>query len=147
MPLNAIYSSANSKISIPGQPPRYPDNPQWYECDKIFNDEAENHLRIRKDRIKRGNAPSWENHISYYEVAIPKEFGAHWRIIRNRRYHSDYRRASANHDITLTDFYSKYHRFIMLFLDWSKWLWNVEDVESFDWKEIQNFNKVITKST
>lgn len=80
------------------------------------------------------------------EVIVPESFGKHWRFVRNRRNHASERRFTGE-DITLSDFYEKYHRFIYLFYEEAQWVWIVEDVESYDWGDIEKFNSIVrTKS-
>lgn len=125
---------------------RYPKKPNYDQLDRIFTEEAERYLHLRRQRIDKGYAPSWENARSHYEVIVPESFGKHWRFVRNRRNHASERRFTGE-DITLSDFYEKYHRFIYLFYEEPQWLWIVEDVESYDWGDIEKFNSIVrTKS-
>lgn len=65
------------------------------ECDRILQAEAEKLMRIRRERILTGDAPRWENHVSYYESPVPSDFACDFRQARNRVAHADYRRAGA----------------------------------------------------
>jgi hypothetical protein len=121
---------------------RYPKKPSHDQLDKIFTELAENYLHLRRQRIDKGDAPSWENARSYYEVTVPESFGKHWRFVRNRRNHASERRFTGE-DISLSDFYEIYHQFIYLFYDEPQWLWSVEDVESYDWGDIERFNSIV----
>lgn len=107
--------------------------------DIFINNEVSKLLKIRRERILRGDAPAWENHISYYEVEVPEEFGRYFRTVRNLRSHADPSRASFN----LAEFYKKYHRFIILLYEEPQWLWNIENVKEYDWLEIEMFSKVL----
>jgi len=121
---------------------RHPKKPNWEQLDAILNEAAENYLALRRQRIDKGYAPSWENARSHYEVKVPESFGKHWRYIRNRRNHASEQRYTGK-DITVSDFYEKYHRFIYLFYTEPQWVWIIEDVETYDWGDIERFNSII----
>src|SRR3546814_9248050 len=52
--------------------------------DNIINSEVEKLLRNKRHAIQNGYAPKWENHISVYQMEVPKEFARDFRQIRNR---------------------------------------------------------------
>jgi len=110
------------------------------EVDSILNKEVQRILKIRRERILRGNAEPHENHISSYEVEVPEEFGSQFRSVRNIRSHAMSDRSTYN----LADFYLKYHRFIYLLFVEPQWLWNIEKFPEHDWHAIEEFSKVIT---
>ncbi len=113
--------------------------------DIIFNEEVEKLIRNRKLRIKRGiNDNLAGNRIDYYDCKVPESFGEHFRFIRNRTSHTDFKRASGQHDISLKDFFLNYHKFILILHDECRWLWQVDD-NTFDWKDIDNFASEILK--
>ncbi len=56
----------------------------YRNLDHIFNAEVRKLLLNRIHAIENGYAPSWENHISVYQVDVPEEFGMQFRQIRNR---------------------------------------------------------------
>jgi hypothetical protein len=112
--------------------------------DRTFNGEIEKALRRRVDAIERGTAPSWENQIAVYLVNVPEEFGTQFRKIRNRTAHASHRRSVPGAELSLFEFYEKYHLFIYLLYVDGKWLWSVDDVESRDWKAIEEFDLAIS---
>lgn len=77
---------------------------------------------------------------------MPTEFATHFRQTRNRIAHADARRAGGNGEVTLPEFYRKYHRYIYLLYEEAEWLWKV-DPESFDWGEIEAFDLAVHKET
>ena len=97
----------------------------------------------RVDAIKNGRAPAWENHISTYQVDVPLEFGAQFRRIRNRTAHASTKRSDPGTDLSLAKFYELYHLFVYLLYYSAQWLWSVKDVETFDWKAIEEFDLAI----
>lgn len=112
--------------------------------DIIFNDELQKLCRNRKARFLRGHEDPFTRDAKYYDQAIPKEFGSHFRLIRNLRNHTDYRRAS-NESISLKDFFNSYHKFILILYVECLWTWQI-DVNTYDWKEIDDFaSKILEK--
>jgi hypothetical protein len=109
--------------------------------DLFINDEVRKLLKIKRDRILRGDAPSWENHISYYEVELPAEFAYNFRTVRNLRSHADSLRASFD----LSEFFKKYHKFVHLLYEEPHWLWSRENVKEYDWLQIERFAKTLSE--
>lgn len=119
---------------------RFPKKVYGAGVDSILNREVGKLLNIRRERILRGDAEPHENHISYYEVEVPEEFGAQFRAVRNIRSHA----MSERSNFDLANFYLKYHRFIyLLFVD-PQWLWNIEQFPEHNWHAIEEFSKAIT---
>ena len=119
------------------------ENIQSSVLDKIFNNEATKLLKNRVDAIKGGYAPSWENHISVYQVEVPAEFGTQFRKIRNRTAHASTKRSSPGEELSLGQFYENYHRFVYLLYYSAQWLWTVKDIEAHDWKAIEEFDLAV----
>lgn len=118
-------------------------SPKSDVSDKIINSEVEKLLRNKRHAIENGYAPEWENHISAYQVEVPKEFSRDFRRIRNRTAHADLRRALPENDLTMGEFYRRYHGFVYILYAQPHWLWTVEDVEEFDWKAIEEFELAV----
>jgi len=112
--------------------------------DLILNNELNKLLRNRKNRIINGFKDSLGKTIGFYNKEVPINFALHFRFIRNRRNHSDYRRASDNHDISLKDFFNLYHIYVLVMYDETKWLWKV-DIEKYEWNGIEEFATEILK--
>ena len=112
--------------------------------DGILTLEMEKLMRNRKNRILNGLGDDLGHRIEFYECELPKGFGKHFRMIRNRRNHTDYRRASNDFDISLKEFYKQYHKFILIMYHESGWLWKVDE-EKYDWKAIDDFATEIIK--
>lgn len=112
--------------------------------DIIFNEEVEKLFRNRKNRIQNGYKDDLGHRIEFYNCDIPKNFGTHFRYIRNRRNHTDYKRASNEFNISLKDFFEKYHKFILVLYYECIWLWKVDE-NQFDWKAIDDFASEILK--
>jgi hypothetical protein len=107
--------------------------------DAILNAEVKKLLKIRRERIIRGDAPRYENHVSCYEVEVPDEFGSMFRSVRNIRSHAIAERS----DFDLAAFYLRYHQFVFLLFEEPQWLWNVEKFPEHDWFAIEKFSKAI----
>lgn len=112
------------------------------EIDKLMKFEAEKMLNIFKILIDIGKAPDWVNERSYYEDEVPDEFGLHFRSIRNNVAHVDVRRIDGGNRITLTDFFKKYHKYIMLLYNNGREWWSLEGEEGLDLGDITSFNKL-----
>jgi hypothetical protein len=107
--------------------------------DSLFTLEAEKLMKNRRNAIKKGYAPEYENHISYYQEAVPTDFGKDFRDVRNNTSHTDYRRAGGNR-IGLMDFYRKHHKYVYLLYYSALFAWSrrthqnhkIEHIEEFD---------------
>jgi hypothetical protein len=83
-------------------------------------------------------APSWENHISVYQVEVPKEFGKRFRIIRNNTAHVNIKRAMP--EFTLAQFYEEYHSFVYLLYEAGMTYWNTQNIEEHNLQSIEEFD-------
>jgi len=115
-------------------------NIPFAERDRVLQDETVKLMGHRAARIRRGDAPNWENPPAYYETPVPQLFAEHFRAVRNRNAHSDHRRSLSEPGISLADFYRQYHRYVLLLFEEAHRLWDIKDVESFEWGEIAAFN-------
>jgi hypothetical protein len=107
---------------------------------RIFNTEVRKLLNNRVHAIENGYAPSWENHISVYQVDVPEEFGTQFRRIRNRTAHVSIKKARPNTELPLAEFYDQYHKFVYLLYSSAQWMWTTKDIEAQDWKSIEEFD-------
>ncbi|CAM4332958.1 hypothetical protein [Flavobacterium terrigena] len=112
--------------------------------DIILNNELKQLLRNRKNRIIKGFEDNLGETIDFYDRRFPEEFAKHFRYIRNRRNHSDFKRASDNHDISLKEFFKLYHKYLLIMYYETKWIWDV-DIEKYEWNGIQEFATEILK--
>ncbi|MEG0916009.1 MAG: hypothetical protein RSF68_03245 [Myroides sp.] len=120
------------------------DMKEYEKHDIILNNELKKLVRNRKDRIVNGFKDNLTMTIDFYNLKFPEKFAEHFRYIRNRRNHTDFRRASDNHDISLKDFFKLYHSYILIMYHETKWLWNV-DIEKYEWNGIEEFATEILK--
>jgi hypothetical protein len=116
----------------------------YEKFDKFLNYELIKLLRNRKNRLLNGLEDNLAMRIEFYNEKFPEKFAEHFRYIRNRRNHTNYKRASDNHDISLKDFFKLYHGYILILYTESRWLWEV-DVEKYEWNGIQEFAIEILK--
>jgi hypothetical protein len=116
----------------------------YEKFDKFLNYELIKLLRNRKNRLLNGLEDNLAMRIEFYNEKFPEKFAEHFRCIRNRRNHTNYKRASDNHDISLKDFFKLYHGYILILYTESRWLWEV-DVEKYEWNGIQEFAIEILK--
>lgn len=99
-------------------------------------------LTNRREAIKNGTAPSWENHISAYPEKIPPDFAKDFRRYRNKIIgHVSHERST----LSLSEFYERYHMYLyMLYYD-CRGFWGLRDQEFPDLKEITDFSILIEK--
>ena len=115
--------------------------------DLLLIGDAHRVVKARIDRISQGRAPSWENHISYYEVLlpIPEKFGEDFRTYRNKvSGHASFERIS---ELNLTKFYKKYHPYLYLLYRDVGEMWG-RDLEEFPClKDVTSFFETIANGT
>jgi hypothetical protein len=92
------------------------------DADQLFTALIERYLARRRNLIQRGLAPKSENDLSYYEIPAPKEFAAQFRRIRNANSHVSIHRIQSERDWSLTDFYDRCHRLVMILYQ-DAWTW------------------------
>jgi hypothetical protein len=114
--------------------------------DKIMNAEVQRLLNMRVNAIERGDASESENHISYYQIDVHSSFATQFRRIRNRTAHAITKRAVPGTDLSLSQFYKDFHRFIYLLYSAPQWLWLVKDVEAHNWQAIEEFDLAVNAS-
>lgn len=95
------------------------------------------------DAINNGTAPSWVNDIGYYDAKVPEDFAKDFREYRNKAIgHVAHERASM---LSLSEFYSKYHKFLYyIYRDSIHW-WGKRSEEFPDLKEITEFSVMLGK--
>lgn len=92
------------------------------DLDKLLTALVERYLARRVDAIRLGCAPVWENDASVYQVAVPRKFAEQFRRMRNAHSHVSVHRIQSARDWSLTEFYDRCHRFvIVLFHDAHSW--------------------------
>lgn len=111
---------------------------QHKKHDIILNNELRKLLENRKKRIMNGFEDNLAKTLDFYNEQFPEKFAEHFRFMRNRRNHSDYKRASDNHDISLKDFFKHYHSYVLIMYQEAKWIWKV-DIEKYQWNCIEEF--------
>ncbi len=112
--------------------------------DKFLNYELKKLLRNRKNRMLNGLEDTLAMRMEFYNEKFPEKFAEHFRYIRNRRNHTDYKRASDDHEISLKVFFKLYHGYILILYTEARFLWEV-DVEKYEWNSIQEFAIEILK--
>lgn len=93
-----------------------------------------------RDAIERGSAPSWVNHINYYDITIPGSFSTDFRQYRNKvSGHVAHERIS---ELSLSEFYQKYHKYLVeLYFD-AQYMWGKRPDNFPDLKEITDFSVI-----
>ena len=52
-------------------------------------------------------------------------------------------RASPDNQLTMGEFYKRYHSFVYILYAQPHWLWTAKDIETFDWKAIEEFDLAV----
>lgn len=112
--------------------------------EKLITHSTEKVLKNRIYCIEKGIAPSYWNDISYYKnlLPVPAEFAKSLRTIRNKSNgHVSYQRAN---EIDLTDFYEKFHPYLILLFFDNGYFWGATYDQIPDLGKITNFMKAIS---
>ena len=108
----------------------------YLKAERYLAGHAQRLLTNRREAIINGTAPSWENALSAYPETVPASFAADFRHCRNKALgHVDHERAQ----LSLSEFYVKYHLFLyLLYYDVMSW-WGRQGDELPDLQEITDF--------
>ena len=86
---------------------------------------------------------------SFPEVA-PTDFGKHFRQVRNRVSHADYRRMAPHlgeDEITLASFYATYNFYCKLLLEHPQFSWGGKHfIDGYKWKPVSDFMKAVREN-
>jgi hypothetical protein len=111
---------------------------KWIEG--YINRNAQQIMDRFRDDIMNGTAPSWVNDIRCYDVKVPGNFGQDFRKYRNKvAGHVAYERAAS---FDLSDFYSKYHKYLYSLYRASVPHWGKKD-DMPDLKQITSFSLLL----
>ncbi|EIO3984818.1 hypothetical protein LQK30_004263 [Vibrio vulnificus] len=116
------------------------DNIHYSKLDNLFTSEVRKLMRNMCNQIESGRAPSWVNDISYYQEAVPDDFGQKFRDVRNNSAHVDIRRVSGGNRPTLKEFIDNYHKFVLFLYDSARDLWGSKREAPYEISHIREFN-------
>ncbi len=109
--------------------------------DAVITEEAGNAIRRKVLVLRETAPPGWEEQVRRLEGDIDSDFARHFRLVRNRTAHALHQRARpAVDDLTLGDFFVRYHHAMLCLFETAKFAWTVQDIESFNWMEIETFD-------
>lgn len=107
---------------------------------KYIMSEIERIMENRRDNIRSGTAPAWENDLSYYEGRVPADFADRFRDLRNKSSgHVKYERAKLN----VSEFYRDYHKYVYLMYFEAKSWWGRRKDAFPDLDEITAFTVLL----
>ena len=92
----------------------------------------------RPDLDKRGIA-----HFTLDDV--PEAFGTDFRQMRSRFPHMPTSRVNKDR-LTLNEFFLRPHKYILLMYNSCAFIWNIKDVEAYNWQEIDKFFNVVNSN-
>lgn len=111
--------------------------------DELLTLEARKAIRNRRDAIEHFKPVGWERSIQLLRE-VDNDFGKHFRLVRNRTAHVSHRRAQPGvDDITLGQFFIRFHHAVAALFETAKFAWTVKDIEEYDWMEIEAFDNAV----
>jgi hypothetical protein len=122
------------------------DNIHYKTLDKLFTAEVEKLMINMCSLIENDKAPSWVNHIRYYQEPVPQDFGEKFRAVRNNSSHVDLRRVAGGDRPTLKEFMDKYHKFLFFLYDSARFLWSSKREEPYEVNHIKEFDLFVKNS-
>lgn len=95
---------------------------------------------IRNKALVYKSRPELDSREMQYlvESEVPDAFGVDFRRMRNRFSHSATSRINQK-EITLDEFFKRYHRYMLLLYQTCAFSWTIKNVERYDWLEIDSF--------
>jgi len=122
------------------------ENIGYERLDYLFTFEVEKLMNNMCWLIEKGKAPSWVNHISYYQEPVPQDFGEKFRGMRNSLSHVDYRRASGGGNrLTLNEFKKKHHKFLFSLFNSARSWWSGKKESPYELEHNKQFDMDIPK--
>lgn len=105
---------------------------------------AEVRKLIRNKALVYRSRPELDSREMKYlvESEVPDQFGVDFRQMRNRFSHTATSRVNKS-QITLDEFFNKYHRYMLLLLETCSFSWTITDTDKYDWLEIDRFFDLI----
>lgn len=119
-----------------------PDNKLGEKISEIISNEVIKIIK-RNQLIYSNNLALNKREIECFnDSEISIDFGNNLRYIRNRFSHISAKRVNKE-DMTLSEFYNKYHKYVMLLFETAAFTWDMNEnsIEEYDWLEIDNFMK------
>lgn len=112
--------------------------------DELLTFEAQKAIRNRRNAIEYFKPAGWDVTIRLL-TEVDDDFGKYFRLVRNRTAHASHRRAQSNvDDLTLGEFFIRFHHATIILFETAKFAWTVKDVEGFDWMEIEAFDSAVS---
>ncbi|HCE1741689.1 hypothetical protein CGH72_05835 [Vibrio parahaemolyticus] len=84
----------------------------------------------------------------HFPKEVPSEFGQEFRTIRNRISHADHRRMQSldeRTEISLAEFYIKYHFIITKMITHPQFSWDGEKYAGYEWAPVHEFSEMLRK--
>ena len=117
---------------------KYSGNKESEKKDEILNDEVKKLIRNKVMRYKAKPELNIREIEHLTKTDVPLDFGKHFRLMRNRFSHVDEKRVNKE-EISLTEFFDLYHKYLILLLESSSFSWGKEVIENTNLAEIENF--------
>lgn len=113
----------------------------------LLNEEVKKHIRNNRIRLEKTEIKADIQDIDFLmNVNFDENFGTHFRHIRNRFSHIKNQRVSTT-EITLSEFFKRYHNYVLLLFKSSNFSWSIRSMENYNWLEIEKFMTEIKASS
>jgi hypothetical protein len=116
--------------------------PKDYDLNAAMNDAAQRLMNFYRPTTGA------KQHEQY--MIVPEKFGRHFRQVRNRVSHADYRRMSSRYgksEMTLAQFYDTYYYYVKLMLEHAQFTWGGKHFNSsYRWDAIEDFIATVNES-
>jgi hypothetical protein len=113
--------------------------------DELLTFEAKKAIKNRHQAIEYFKPSGWVGLVERFKD-VDDDFGKHFRLVRNRTAHASHRRAQSNgDDLTLGEFFIRFHQAVAILFETAKFTWTVKDIEAFEWLEIEAFDAAVSE--
>lgn len=112
--------------------------------DELLTFEARKAMKNRRNAMEYLKPAGWDVTIGLFKE-VDDDFGRYFRLVRNRTAHASHRRAQSSiDDITLGEFFIRFHHAVAMLFETAKFAWTVANVEDFEWMEIEMFDSAVS---
>ncbi len=113
------------------------------KVDELITNELSKLLNICITLIDNNNAPPWIDihRKAFYKNGAPPDFGKDFREVRDYLAHVDLERIRSESRLSLSDFYLKYHGYIIIIFQFGREFWedNINELDNKDLGDITEF--------
>jgi hypothetical protein len=125
---------------------------KWNEGNtrKLNHEDLDIAMNDAVQRLLNFHAPL-KSSDSTFPKFVPEKFGYHFRQVRNKVSHADYRRMLPKLDIegiTLADFFRQYNLYVCLLLETPQFTWGgAKFIKSYNWSPVEEFMGAVKENS